>query len=302
MATGSSFQDLSLQFYRGASTIGIVVRLTCEAIWSHLQPMFMAEPKSDTWKNIAQRYFELWNLPNCIGSIDGKHIRVKCFNNTGSTYFNYKGYFSMVLMAVADADGCFTVIDVGEFGRNSDGAVFRKSVIGQLLKQGKLNVPDPTPLPRDTNVELFPHYLVGDEAFPLLSYLMRPYPKRVLTDAKRIFNFRLSRGRKSVECAFGMLISKFRVFERPISCNEECAVNVIKAACILNNFIRNREGKFYDSTDFKTCDILPVLADGSELDDTIGGSPAVRLRNRLGNYFLQPEGAIPIQWKYAGVL
>lgn len=66
-------------------------------------------------------------------AIDGKHFRIKCLPNTGSTYFNYKGYFSIVLMACVDADGLFTTIDVGEVGRNSDGALFRTSNLGRAL-------------------------------------------------------------------------------------------------------------------------------------------------------------------------
>ena len=177
LATGSSFQDLALQFYRGKSTVGEIIQSTCEVIWSRLQPTFMPEPTEETWKGISQCYMELWSLPNCIGSIDGKHVRVRCFNNTGSTYFSYKGYFSVVLMAVADADGMFTTIDVGNFGRNSD-AVFRRSAVGQLLSRDRLNIPQAKPLPGDTNNEPFPYYFVGDEAFPLLPYLIRPYPKK----------------------------------------------------------------------------------------------------------------------------
>jgi hypothetical protein len=99
-----------------------------------LEPLFLPVPKQGTWERIAKSYSELWNLPNCIGSIDGKHIRVKYFRNTGSRNINYTGYVSIVLMAVADKNGLFTIIVVGDLGRNSDGAVFRKSSYGQLLK------------------------------------------------------------------------------------------------------------------------------------------------------------------------
>lgn len=79
LATGSSFVDLAQQFYRGKSTIGKIVRSMCNAIWTVLQPIYMPMPNEEMWREKAKRYFELWNLPNCIGSIDGKHIRIKCF-------------------------------------------------------------------------------------------------------------------------------------------------------------------------------------------------------------------------------
>ncbi|XP_008188347.1 protein ANTAGONIST OF LIKE HETEROCHROMATIN PROTEIN 1-like, partial [Acyrthosiphon pisum] len=190
------------------------------------------------WKTIADRYNELWNLPNCVGSIDGKHIRIKAPVNSGSSFFNYKGYFSIVLMATADADGKFITIDVGEYGRNSDSKVFKESAFGQLLFKKKLNLPENACLPHEENDPTFPYYFVADEAFPLLDNVMRPYPRRSLTNTKRIFNYRLSNGRKSVECAFGMMASKFRILERPINFKTEKIEIVIKAICVLHNLIR----------------------------------------------------------------
>ncbi|XP_046679468.1 protein ANTAGONIST OF LIKE HETEROCHROMATIN PROTEIN 1-like [Homalodisca vitripennis] len=121
LATGSSFKCLAQFFMRGERTIGLVVAETTEAIWSCLQPQYMPVPDENMWKCIAQRYLELWSLPNCIGAIDGKHVRIQKFKHAGSAYFNYKGYHSVHIMACADADGCFTTIDVGDLGRNSDG-------------------------------------------------------------------------------------------------------------------------------------------------------------------------------------
>ncbi|KAJ8931376.1 hypothetical protein NQ314_015721 [Rhamnusium bicolor] len=133
---------------------------------------------------------------------------------------------------------------IGDFGRNSDGAVFKNSQIGRLLDENKLNIPPATSLPRDDNGCPFPMFFVADEAFALRQEIMKPYPQRTLNNAKRIFNYRLSRARKSVECAFGMLCSKFRVFHTPIACNVDKAENIVKATCVLHNFIRKHDGVF----------------------------------------------------------
>jgi len=71
---------------------------------------WMSKPNKDQWENIAERYKLLWNLPNCIGSIDGKHIRIEKLPNTGSSNFNYKAYNSIVLLGCCDADGLFTMV------------------------------------------------------------------------------------------------------------------------------------------------------------------------------------------------
>jgi hypothetical protein len=82
-------------------------------------------------------------LPNCIGSIDGKHAHIKCFPKTRSLYYNYKGYFSIILLACADADGLFTTVHVGYFSKNSGGSVFRASTLREMLEKEE---PFPTTL------------------------------------------------------------------------------------------------------------------------------------------------------------
>jgi len=107
-------------------------------------------------------------------------------------------------MACVDADGLFTTIDVGEVGRNSDGAVFRTSNLGRALDLDVLQLSPSRLLPSTNNENDFIFYFVADEAFPLKKYLMKPYSKRSLDSKKRVFNYLISRGRKSVECVFCM--------------------------------------------------------------------------------------------------
>eukprot|EP00102_Acyrthosiphon_pisum_P013681 XP_008183357.2 PREDICTED: uncharacterized protein LOC103309529 [Acyrthosiphon pisum] len=185
---------ISYYFLRGETTVRNIVETTSESLWSVLQPLYMPVPTKESWTNVAERYQELWNLPNCVGSIDGKHIRIKAPANSGSAFYNYKGFFSIVLMATADADGKFITIDVGEYGRNSDGRVLKECAFGQQLLKNKLDLPEPSTLPGEENEPPYAYYFVGDEAFPLMNNLLRPYPRRQLTNAKRIFNYRLSRG------------------------------------------------------------------------------------------------------------
>ena len=110
-------------------------------------------------------------------------------------------------MACCDADGLFTMIETGYAGRNSDGGIFRASAMKHWI----------TPLKYDENGSPFPYYFVADEAFPLSRYLMRPHAKQILDNLKRIFNYRLGRGRKTIECTFGMAAVKSSVlcFEWP---------------------------------------------------------------------------------------
>lgn len=117
-----------------------------------------------------------------------------------------------MLLALVDADYNFVAVDVGCNGRISDGGVFAQSAIGRALNAGRLSFPEPARLHKYT----VPYYVVGDEAFPLRTFLLKPYPQRSLTDEQRIFNYRLSRARRVVENAFGLLAARFRVLQRTI--------------------------------------------------------------------------------------
>lgn len=86
-------------------------------------------------------------------------------------------------MAVCDTNYIFTLIDVGVFGSQSDGEVFKDSAFGRALDNNKLEIPDDSCLP-GTDIK-FPCYMVADEAFPLKSYIMRPYPGTQLNKTQK---------------------------------------------------------------------------------------------------------------------
>lgn len=88
--------------------------------------------------------------------MDGKHVKIKCPPKTGSAFFNYKHYFSLILMASVDADGLFLAVDVGDYGRNSDARVFRRSSLGKAIENDSLDAPEPKPLPHWETKDPFP--------------------------------------------------------------------------------------------------------------------------------------------------
>ena len=112
-------------------------------------------------------------FPYCVGALDGKHITIQAPNKTGS-FFNYKKYFSIVLMAVCDASYNFVLVDIGADGNQSDGGIFRNFVFGRL-ENDLLELPTPEPKFGTARPDL-PFVFVADEAFPLLRNLMRPFP------------------------------------------------------------------------------------------------------------------------------
>jgi hypothetical protein len=157
--------------------------------------------------------------------------------NSGSYFMNYKGFFSIVLMALVDADYKFINVNVGAAGRESDGGVFQNTSICRGLEDNSCNVPDPTPLTGSTIP--IPYVIVADDAFPLKTNLMKPYSSRNLTHEKQVFNYRLSRCRRISENAFGIMAGRFRVLRHSIQLQPKSVVRIILAACTLHNFLRS---------------------------------------------------------------
>lgn len=172
--------------------------------------IFQMPSSEQEWKDIAQEFGERYQFWNCLGALDGKHVAIQKPPHTGSLYFNYKGYFSIVLMALANARKEFIMIDVGANGRVSDGGVLFYTKFWELYQQGSLFLPEPTTLPNTQ--DNFPYVFIGDEAFALGENLMKPYPQSACNHDRKTFNYRLSRARSNIECAFGILRSKFGVF------------------------------------------------------------------------------------------
>lgn len=127
MATGSTFAELEYNFRISASTIGKIVKDVCENIWKYLKDICFVQLTEENWHNIRNGFRTRANFPNCVGAVDGKHVRIIKPTDSGSLYYNYKHYFSLVLMAVCDSDYKFTFIDVGSYGKHADSTVFEDS-------------------------------------------------------------------------------------------------------------------------------------------------------------------------------
>jgi hypothetical protein len=258
LATGDSYMSHQYSFRVAANTIGKIVPETCRALYQVLKADFLQCPRTqDAWQEVINGFWERWQMPNTVGALDGKHIVLRKPLNSGSTYFNYKSSFSIVLMALVDYDYKFLFLDIGKQGRVSDGGVFSSTALYRGIESGSLHLPPPAPLPGDS--EPVPNFIVADEAFPLRQYLMKPYPSRNLTNAQRIFNYRLSRARRIAENAFGILASRFRVFLKPLLLSPERAQFLVLACCALHNMLRVRYpsamSRFMDTEDPVTHDV-----------------------------------------------
>ena len=314
LATGNSQVSLSFNFRLGRSTVCNIVRETSQAIWTALQPIYIQAPTTvSDWTAISSKFQELWNFPNCLGAIDGKHIVIQAPANSGSTFYNYKGSHSIVLLAVCDALYRFTLVDVGDSGCHSDGGVLFNSTFGKALDDGRLNFPSDCPLP-GTSSPILPHVIVGDEVFPLKKYLMRPFPGRFLPENLAVYNYRLSRARRIIENSFGILAAQWRIFRRPIIAHRGNVTWFTKAAIALHNFLRTLEPSSYCPSGFvdnEDRDGNVISGSWRTEEDNTGMQPihqagsnnhthtAANIQEEYMKYFNSSNGAV--SWQYQHV-
>ncbi|KAL2086466.1 hypothetical protein ACEWY4_017525 [Coilia grayii] len=297
LATGDSYHSLSYRFRVGWTTVGMIVPEVCKAIWEGLVAEFMPVPKEEDWWEMARQFHTHCDFPNCVGAIDGKHVRIVAPPRSGSLYYNYKGTFSIVLLALVDVNLCFRIIDVGAYGRGSDGGTLRDSAFGQALQAGTLELPPDAAIPGAEELGPLPFTIVGDEAFPLRRNLMRPYPGRNLPRRRRLFNYRLSRARMVVENAFGVLAARFRMYHRVMGQHPQNVEVCVKATCVLHNLLRRDAPPRTSRSPSTDAPVAPATSSLTLASVTRQGAnnatvEAVRVREAYTAYFSSEAGSV----------
>lgn len=312
LATGETFRSLSFSFRMGRTSVARIIKETCYAIWKALQPDYVKMPKTEEeWKAISNGFLERWQLPNCCGSIDGKHVTVQCPQNTGSLNFNYKGRYSKVLIAVADSEYRFIMFEVGFNGSESDGGIFQRCTIGKRILRDKMNLPNDEILPYSKL--RFPYFFIGDEAFPLRHNLMRPFPRRsAFSVQEKVYNYRISRARRVVENSFGILVTRFRVFLTSINVHETKTLpNVVAASIALHNFLLKECASTYcppgyaDSEDSRHNvipgqwrEINPNFKKYGKMTTNMYSRHTKKLREAFASYLTKD---FPVDWQYRSI-
>jgi hypothetical protein len=254
--------------------------------------------------HVADEFQEKWQFPNCIGALDGKHIHIRKPGNSGAMYFNYKHTFSIVLMALVDADYRFLFVNVGMQGRIADGGIFESTALHKILRTGGLNIPGSKCFPNGDRP--MPFAVVADDASPLRSYILKPFPFRQLTKEQRIFNYRLSRARRVIENAFGILANRFRVLLTLMHISPDQAEIMVMACCALHNMLRVKAPAAITANVDIEDPVTHIVTPGNWRDDpTMIPIPRLRGNNATKNakvqrqyicdYFNSEQGSIPWQ-------
>ena len=264
LATGETFQSLSLQFRISKAAISYIIMEVCPAIFTNMMGQFLRTPETaDEWKELGRKCEIRWQFPHCIGAIDGKHLVLQPPSGAGSKLYNYKKTHSVVLMAVVGPDYEYIYADVGTNGRVSDGRIWSKTSLVRAIQDNEISLPESEAL--EYGVKKVPYVFVADDAFSLKPYLMKPYPQSGVTEEKRLYTYRLSRARRISENVLGIIANRWRVVRSIIILPPEKVEAITLATITLHNYLRQSSSRHVympsnlSDTDYTHKDIIAGL-------------------------------------------
>lgn len=276
LATNLEYRSISHLFGVGLSTCCLITQEVVTAINVVLKAKYIRHPTAPEIRAIVQGFRDKWRFPQVAGAIDGTHIKIRAPSENSASYYNRKGDYSIILQAVVDHRMRFWDINVGRAGKIHDARVFALSSLYQRGTDGTL-FPDWTETFEGVDVPLV---LLGDSAYPLLPWLMKPYPEGAGVTADQInFNFKLSQSRMTVERAFGRLKGRWRCLSKTCDAHITFVSRIVSACCVLHNFVEMH------NEDYLNGDPEAEEEDEAVPDRRCDNQQQSNIRNALCRYF-----------------
>ena len=279
LASTAEFRTIAHLFGVSTSFVCICVKEVSEAVNQKLSGIINF-PHNDDLVQVMAGYEEKWGIPMCAGAIDGTHIPILAPEESHTDYINRKGYHSIIMQAVVDCNYRFRDVVIGWPGSVHDARVLSNSL---LYKKGMENQLFPGIQAKQIHdQDIFP-FLIGDPAYPLLPWLMKPYPENSSTPTiERVFNYSLSRARMTVEDTFGRWKGRFSRFSKRVDMRVSSLINLTKASCILHNLCEIQNNTFLPEWEQTKSSFQEPTVSG---DQGIERTDSEDVRSTLAEYF-----------------
>ena len=204
------------------STVSSIVQEVCQALveqlWTDTISRHMPKTEEEFRKKILDME-EFWQFPCCWAAVDGCHIPIKCppgGQEASKEYHNFKNFYSDVLMSLVDSHYRFIWGSCGFPGNSHDSIILQSTDLWDSIQESCT-----FEMAKEVGNVDIPPVIVGDAAFPLRTWLMKPYTDAVVSPEQKYFNYRLSRARMVTEGAYGQLKGRWRVLLRKNECDRD---------------------------------------------------------------------------------
>ncbi|RCN52702.1 hypothetical protein ANCCAN_01078 [Ancylostoma caninum] len=237
VAEEGTFSSFALDHGCGKQNVSDVVKEVTEAIIAGLYTDAFPPLTRRRFEDAAQKTQERYDYPRAVGFMDGKHIGIKKPARSGSTFWNYQNYYSIILLALCDCDYRIMCFDIGAPGRAGDARVFRNSAAKRYLDRNDDLFP---PTRNLGNVGAVQYHILVDGGFGQGRFV-RPYTQaEASTPEKRRFNSKLSGARRMVESTFGILAQRFQILQTCIALDPDRVARLVTSLMILHNLLPRR--------------------------------------------------------------
>ena len=281
LATNLEYRSLSNLFGIGVSTVCSIVVETCRVIADKLLSKYIYIPNGDCLEEVVTGFERLWGFPQAAGAIDGSHIPIKKPLESASDYYNRKGFYSVIMQALVDHKGRFMDVCVGWPGKVHDARVFANSTLYTQGSNGQL-FPNKSRKMGEVDVPLV---ILGDPAYPLLLWIMKPYPESEHTPAdKKLFNYRQSHARTVVENSFGCLKGRWRCLLKQMDFSLENVLAVVAACAVLHNICEMYGDNFRDEWTDNSSSVCVAQQSSSQGNNAAPSSSATQIRDSIKDY------------------
>ena len=216
----------------------VVTKQVCLSIVECLLPKYINIQTGAALTEDVEGFRVDHGFPQCLGAVDGTHIPILSPQDFPADYYNRKGWHSIILQGVVDHKGGFIDVYVGWPGRVHDARVFANS---SLYQRGQSNTLFPNCKESIAGKEVS-LVLLGDPAYPLLPWLMKPFPNNGrLSREQKTFNYSPSKARVVVEHCYGRLKGRWRCLLKRLDVDVSDSPTLITACCVLHIFVRSME-------------------------------------------------------------
>lgn len=236
LAYGVAYDALDENFAIGESTVPPLVRRYCALMKELFGKQYLNRAPTAQERQSISSAMAKKGFPGCIASWDCKHFEWRaCPDRLAGQHLNKDGETSLVLEAICDHRKYFWQINFGDAGAMNDINILDKSSIVGGLISGDFSIKT-EPYNINGTVRDWNYFLV-DGIYPEWSIFVNTYSNPTEQE-KKTFAGAQERVRKDIECAFGILVSRFHVLKNAL--REWSSANLgelLHTCCIMHNMI-----------------------------------------------------------------